>query len=228
VKLSQHPEYRLYVTHQTTAQKYEQAVAAWEMSTEPVVAPNGFRWTYAQAQELVQSLSRLFQAYNRVLWRQFPYCSRCGGGCCVVDASDVKPMDYVALALLGESLPERPLQIEITSRACIYLQGTSCSWPTTWRPLKCAAFYCLGSGDWALDSRDTRYGEVTVALQQVVRDHLPDSLTQNKVTDDLAAFLSDPIGFAQALSDLLDDILVMPLLAAVSHHPPPQMYLQMH
>jgi len=158
MELKQHPEHDLYREHRQQMEDYRRAVTAW-------LAGDRAR---AQVESLFSGLIPLLQTYNRILWQHFPYCSQCLGGCCVAGATDLKPIDYVALAFLNEALPTRPERTGLDARACIYLTPQGCSWPTRWRPLKCAFFYCLGSGAIAVDASDARYAEITEALQAAI------------------------------------------------------------
>ena len=132
MELRQHPEYHTYRQHKATDQRYRQAIGAWKACGAPIETEKGLRpWTFERTQALVNSLVRLFQAYNQVLWEQFPYCQPCCGGCCVVGAVDIKPFDWVALALLGQAMPTLPERIGVTERHCIYLTETGCAWPAS-------------------------------------------------------------------------------------------------
>lgn len=208
----QHPEFEKHRTHGERAEAYRLAVEAWRESGAPLPGRDDRTWTVERARELLDALIDLFGAYNRVLWRRFPYCGQCLGGCCVVDAADLKAVDYVALALLEEELPERPARSPVSEAACIYLTPRGCSWPAAWRPFKCAAFYCLGSGDWRLDAADARYEEITEELQRVVRERLP-AIGRHVTLDEkeLLDLLPDPVAFAGALAECLDETLVAAL-----------------
>ncbi len=207
--MSKHPEFEQHQTHREKAEAYRRAVASWQESGEPLPAGNGRAWTVERAQGVLDGLVDLFNAYNRALWRHFPYCNQCLGGCCVVDAADLKGIDYVALALMEEQLPRRPARSPVNERACIYLTPQGCSWPAAWRPIKCAAFYCLGSGEWQLDAADARYEEITEALRRVVGKHLP-AVTHYLALDEQALLdlLPDPVAFADALAARLDETLL--------------------
>lgn len=208
----QHPEVGKHWTHRERAAAYRRAVAAWEHSDESLPDENGHTWTVERARELLAVLIGLFRAYNRVLWEHFPYCGQCLGGCCVVDAADLKPVDYVALALLEEELPQRPARSPVSEGACIYLTARGCSWPKTWRPIKCATFYCLGSGDWELDAADARYEEITEALRRVVGERLPAVGRYVELDEEaLLERLSDPVAFAGVLAERLDETVVAAL-----------------
>lgn len=198
--------------HAERAAMVWRAVAAWRESGEALPNGGGRSWTVERARDLLEVLIDLFHAYNRVLWRHFPYCGQCLGGCCVVDAADLKAVDYVALALLEEELPQRPARSPVSEAACIYLTPQGCSWPAVWRPIKCATFYCLGSGDWRLDAADARYEEITEALQEAVGEHLP-AVGQHVPLDEQALLdlLPDPVAFAGALAERLDETLVTAL-----------------
>jgi len=210
--VNQHPEFAKHRAHGERAEEYWRAVASWRESGESLLGGEGRAWTVGQARGAMEALAELFGAYNRVLWHHFPYCRQCLGGCCVVDAADLKRMDYVALALMEEPLPQRPARSPVNERACIYLTPQGCSWPVTWRPVKCAAFYCLGSGQWRLDAADARYEEITQALRRAVGEHLP-SLAQYVALDEQALLdlLPDPVAFADALAARMDKTLLAAL-----------------
>ncbi|MDX1688165.1 MAG: hypothetical protein R3248_09305 [Candidatus Promineifilaceae bacterium] len=207
--MSKHPEFEKHQTHGKQAEAYRRVVALWQESDEPLPDGDGRAWTVERAQGTLEALVDLFNAYNRVLWRHFPYCSQCLGGCCVVDAADLKGIDYVALALMEEQLPRRPARSPVGERACIYLTPQGCSWPAAWRPIKCAAFYCLGSGEWRLDAADARYEEITGALRRAVGKHLP-AVERYVAMDEqtLLDLLPDPVAFADALAGRLDETLL--------------------
>lgn len=213
MELERHPEYAVYRRDRELVEGCRRAVATWQASGEPLLS-DGRRWTVADAREFVREIVALFQAYNRTLWQQFSYCRSCRGGCCEVGASEVTLFDAIALALLELSLPQRPARLAQGERACIYLTPQGCSWPAQWRPLKCWAFYCLGSGDWQLDAADARYAQITAALQEVVRSNLPALLRRYEAAghDPLHTFLVDPIGFADVLGAALYDLFVAPFL----------------
>jgi hypothetical protein len=192
MKLDQHPEHAVYLRHLDQDRRYRQAVNAWLQDAE----------TRSRVETLVAALASLLQSYNRILWQQFPYCSQCLGGCCVVGATDLKPVDYVALSWLEEELPIRPERTGLDERACIYLTPEGCSWPGKWRPLKCALFYCLGSGASEIDASDARYGEITAALEKAIGPRLEQLLPEH--APHLTALLPDPVAFADALSTALD------------------------
>jgi len=192
MELEQHPEYTLYQDHRQQMENYRRAVTAW-------LADGRGR---ARVESLLSGLIPLLQAYNRVLWEHFPYCSQCLGGCCVVGATDLKPIDYVALVFLEEDIPTRPDRTGLDERACIYLSPRGCSWPARWRPLKCALFYCLGSGAIAVDASDARYAEITAALEAAIAPRLARLLPDDAAS--LVALLPDPVAFADSLSAAVD------------------------
>lgn len=192
MELREHPEHGLYQEHRQQMENYRRAVTAW-------LAGDRAR---AQVESLLSGLIPLLQTYNRVLWEHFPYCSQCLGGCCVVGATDLKPIDYVALVFLEEDIPTRPERTGLDEHACIYLTPQGCSWPARWRPLKCALFYCLGSGAIAVDASDARYAEITDALQAAIAPRLGRLLPDDAAS--LLALLPDPVAFADALSAALD------------------------
>jgi hypothetical protein len=161
----------------------------------------------------------LFHAYNRVMWEHFPYCHACGGQCCVVDASDVRTFDLLAMALLGETPPILPERINAGRRSCIYLTTADgrphCSWPARWRTIKCWSFYCLGSKPLAngTDVAES-YRALTSALTAVVEARLPEPLRRyERLTNEtLSARLEDPVDFSNALHRALAAIFVDPFL----------------
>ena len=216
MRLSQHPEYTKYLQDQETIERCRQAVAAWRTGGEPIWADKyELCWTYERASAFVRSLVRMFQAYNRVLWEQFPYCRACGGGCCVLDASHVGPFDGIALALLDLSPPPLPEAVTARERECVYLSGQRCVLPVEWRTIKCWSFYCLG-GRWDPgQSLGEHHGALARALKGVVSVLLPEELRRYEQVrgQTLIAHLDDPTDLAQALNDALFEILVEPLHA---------------
>ena len=214
MNVQEHPEYELYQRDADLVAICRQAVGDWIASGEEIVAPDGVVWTPRRARAFVAGMGRLFQRYNFVLWQSFSYCRRCQGGCCVVGASQVTQFDALALALLEQPFPS--LAPRAAASDCIYLGQEGCRWPTQWRPIKCASFYCLGSGDWELDAADARYAQITQALQEVVREHLPGYLQPGGygAKEPLHNFLGDPIGFAEMLGAVLLEIFVGPFAAS--------------
>jgi hypothetical protein len=220
MQLTQHPQYRTYVRDRETDQRCREAVAAWRASQEPIVVERcSLRWTFERAQTFARDLSYLAQEYNRILWERFPYCRQCGGTCCRVDASQVDVRDSILLALLGQSLPELPAEIEATAQDCIYRTSEGCAWPVEWKPLTCWVYYCLGqSGQqghqpWEpIDPSDERYAPIVERLTWVVLDFLPDALRRYEEAwnDPLDVYLGDPFDFADAVSDALFLVLVAP------------------
>ena len=209
-----HPEYDLFQRDAQLVATCRRAIVAWIACGEEIVAPDGVVWTPQRAHDFVREMGSLFQRYNFVLWRTFSYCRRCQGGCCVVGASQVTYFDALALALLEQPFPA--LAPRAAAGDCIYLGEKGCRWPAQWRPVKCASFYCLGSGDWELDATDARYELITRALQEVVREHLPSYLRRYRrdANDPLDTFLTDPIGFAETLGAALIEIFVAPFSAS--------------
>ena len=177
MELTQHPEYPAYLRDRETDRRGRLALAAWVGGgTMLPVSASSLRWTVEGARGFVRALSLFFHAYNHVLWDRFPYCRRCGGGCCVVGASRVTVFDVLALALLGHSVPDLSAEIKGTARDCIYLAGNACAWPAEWKPLKCWSFYCLGDRwDPATALRD-RYDAVARELDARVSSLLPAAL----------------------------------------------------
>lgn len=218
MELTHHTEYhRLYLDHQRLAQACQAAVSAWQTSGESLaIAEIDWQWTPATARTFVAAISHLFQAYNDVLWQEFNYCRQCGGQCCVVDASDVRPFDLIAIALLELAPPTLPPRIAANPHDCIYLAGSQCTWPADWRTIKCWSFYCLGSGPWpATAALDALYAAVTTRLQEVVNTHLPEPLRlyERMQGIDFAEHLADPVDFAHTLHTACHALLVVPLLA---------------
>jgi hypothetical protein len=216
MKLQKHPEYTKYLQDRETIWRCRQAVDAWRADGETICAARyDLCWTHERALNFVRSLVRMFRAYNRVLWEQFPYCRACGGGCCVLDASHVGPFDGIALALLDLSPPLLPEGIAVPARACIYLRGQRCVLPVEWRTVKCWSFYCLG-GRWDPGlSLGEHHGALARALKGVISVLLPEELRcyEQVGGDPLVAHLDDPTDLAQALDDALFELLVEPLHA---------------
>lgn len=221
MRITLHPEHEaVYLHNASTNQACRAVVSAWRADGKSIPAPEyDLTWTPDAARRFVQELATLFQAYNRVLWEQFHYCPGCGGQCCVVDASDVRPFDLIAVALLDQHAPELAEHVETTGHGCIYLAGHHCTWPDAWGTIKCWSFYCLGSGPWdASSSLHELYTAVTHALQHVVHTHLPDPLRRYEQVHSmsLAATLDDPVLFSHTLHEALTSIFVAPLH---SHYP---------
>ncbi|NHZ72040.1 MAG: hypothetical protein GWP17_03020 [Aquificales bacterium] len=210
MNLTQHPEYKKYLSDQNETVAIQEKLTAW---VEVNVAAGQVLKT------AVSQLSTLFQEYNRVMWQEFPFCQMCLGGCCVVGASEVTPMDAAALTVLGHRLPNLPPQTHHNERACIYLGERGCTWPANWRPLKCMTFYSLGSGDWQLDSSDERYGRLTQALQAVFDEHLANILGKNSGID--TNELAEPIEFAATLSQRLAKQFLPKHSSLSTHHSSP-------
>lgn len=209
-----HPEYDLYHRDAALVATCRRAMAAWKEDGEAILAPDGVTWTPHSARAFVEEVAELFQAYNLALWQTFSYCRSCRGGCCVTGASQVTTFDALALALLDEPFPH--LAPRAAEGDCIYLGAQGCSWPQAWRPIKCWAFYCLGSGDWEIDAEDARYERITQRLQTIVQQRLPGYLQRRDVDSDapLHQFLADPIAFAGALGAALYEIFVAPFASA--------------
>ncbi|HLZ64123.1 MAG TPA: hypothetical protein VKR06_44910 [Ktedonosporobacter sp.] len=215
MQLTQHPEYqRVYLPINDAAQRCQQAIANWKAHNDTISVPvYSLHWTYESARSFVRSLSNLFQAYNRILWRHFHYCRQCGGQCCVMDASDVRPFDLLALALLDQSVPSLPENITATGRQCLYLSHQRCSWPAEWGTIKCWSFYCLGVGPWQPGSSIGQLrAAITAELQVVVRDLLPPALRSYEAAHgvSLADTLDDPVYFAHTVHNALSAIFVAP------------------
>lgn len=217
MRRTRHPEFSAYLRDQEASQRCQLAVADWRRDGQPIAADAySLRWTYQAAQSFVGSLSRLFQAYNRVLWEDFSYCGQCIGGCCVLNATRVQAFDLIALALMGESLPTLAEDVEISPHDCIYRTAAGCAWPVGWRPVKCWCFYCLGGGRLALsDSPGGQHAALVRALSQVVRERLPMPLRryQARQARPLVAHLDDPVQFADALDRALLEVFVAPFSA---------------
>lgn len=220
MEIGEHVEYGLYLGDGALVRACGTAVTSWRAEggvVETAVGP----WTMAQARHFFLELQEMFQAYNRVLWQAFPYCRACGGGCCVVGASDMRLLDGLALALLDEPFPTLPAQATNRPGVCIYLVNNRCAWPGAWRPLKCAAFYCLGSGQWDLDARDERYGRITRRLEGVLDDYLPEALRPYAAI--LREALPDPIAFADTLDTAVDEVFTEAVVARFPDlRPPPE------
>jgi len=189
MNLTQHPEYKKYLEDKEFTAAIQAASTLWLAENETA----GLALKTAVSQLIV-----LFQEYNKVMWIEHPFCQMCLGGCCVVGASEVAPIDAAALAILGYDLPVLPAQTHHNDRACIYLGERGCTWPANWRPLKCMTFFSLGSGDWNLESSDGRYGHLEESLQAILDEYLPDILTSMLEID--TNDLVDPIQFAPLLS----------------------------
>jgi len=218
MQLTHHPEFQpVYLPTREAAARCRQAIAHWQADDAVIhVDAYDLTWTVDSARTFVRELAQMFGAYNRVLWERFSYCAQCGGQCCVVDASDVRPFDLIAVALLDETDPELPDRIKTGVHGCIYLAGTHCSWPDAWRTIKCWTFYCLGSGPWDPSlSLHELYCAVTEELVQVVQTHLPAPLRRYESLHDitLAGYLDDPVAFSNALHNVLDALFVAPLHA---------------
>ena len=211
MELKTHPEYERYQADGALLAAIGPALAEWLAAGEPLVTATAV-FTPAAVRQLLADLVTLLQAYNRVLWQEFDYCRQCRGGCCVVGASQVTAVDVLALTVLDEPLPHLPGQTHHDDHACIYLGVGGCTWPGRWRPLKCQIFYCLGSGDWQLDAADERYGRLTRRLQAVVAAHWPDLLPAAEAQP-LVDGLADPLRFAAALTAVLTQELIAPLVA---------------
>jgi hypothetical protein len=215
MKLTQHSEYTgVYLRNQAAFQHCQQAVADWKASNKTIAVPAyGLHWSYETARLFVQELSRLFQAYNQVLWENFHYCRQCGGQCCVVDASNVQAFDHLAIALLDRAAPALPDNITARDHQCIYLLNRRCSWPEEWRTIKCWSFYCLGVGPWQPGSSVGELrGAIIVQLRQVVCAHLPAQLQQYEAISGISLTdpLDDPVHFSEILHQALAEIFVKP------------------
>ena len=220
MQLTHHPDYPTYVQDRELDQQVRNAVAAWEVGPEPASADElSRRWTFAQAQEFAHKLSRLAQEYNRVLWERFPYCRQCGGECCVVDAVHLDVFDSVMLALLGESFPKLPAEIDATARDCIYRTATGCAWPAVWKPAECWTYYCLGRSGSELprywhpaDPSDGRYAAIAEELTGMLIEFMPYALREYEIIwdDPLEAYIGDPLDFTDVLNDALFEVFIWP------------------
>ena len=215
MRLTQHPEYqRVYLNNGETALRCQQAIKLWRVNNDVIAVPAyALDWTYESALLFVSSLSQLFQAYNDILWNNFHYCRQCGGQCCVVDASNVRAFDMLAIALLDLPTPVLADTITAKERECIYLSNHRCTWPDKWRTIKCWSFYCLGVGPCKPgDSIGKLYAAITTKLQQVVRSHLPDQLLRYETVQgvSLTHYLDDPVRFSDELHNALVEIFVGP------------------
>ncbi len=218
MKTAHHPEYLAYRRDLRIFQQVQQAVKEWERDCRVIVATRPqMQWTYPQAQVFIQSLSSLFQDYNRILWDQFPYCDQCRGQCCGVKASAVQLVDLFALAMLGRSLPLFPDQIQATGRDCIYNAGRRCGWPVEWKTVKCWLFYCLGGGDWMLGEPVSRhYHKISHELGQLMQARLPEALRNYEIYsgDRFTEHLIDPLDLANTFCCAMQRILIDPFLNA--------------
>ncbi len=197
MKLSEHPEYPRYLRARQTEANCRRALASWRSGDGAARDGPGSRlWTPEEGLTFVQSLSRLFTAYNRVLWEEFPYCRTCYGQCCVLDATRVTAFDCIALTLLGYSLPSLPERVGITPRECIYHAPGGCVWPADWRPVKCWLFYCaLG---------DPTHS-IVAELQQVLATYLPGALRRYEEAsgERLTDRAGDPVELAESFDRAL-------------------------
>jgi hypothetical protein len=220
MQLTQHPNHPIYVQDRQFDQRVREAVAAWEAGPEPASADDLSRlWTFASAQKFAHQLSHLTQEYSRVLWERFPYCRQCGGQCCVVNAVKVDVFDSIMLALLGESFPMLPAEIDATARDCVYRTAKGCAWPPTWKPVKCWTYYCLGRSGSELprywhpaDSADARYAAIADELTGVILELMPLALREYEIDfdDPLEAYLGDPLDFTDALNGALFEVFISP------------------
>lgn len=235
MQLATHSEYpAVYLTNAAAFAQCQAAIAQWQASDKPIpVERYGLTWTPAKARRFVADVAQLFQAYNQVLWENFSYCRQCGGQCCVVGASDVRLFDLLAVALLHERAPHLPERIAANAQACIYLNGQQCSWPGSWRTVKCWSFYCLGSGPWPDHaSLGELYQAVTADLVGVVAELLPKPLRRYETNHHvrLIDYLDDPVAFAHQFHSAVEAVFVTPFLhqqpaladLVAQEHSPPQ------
>ncbi len=221
MKLRLHPEYEnVYLRHHETHARCHEALEKWRESGRSIVVEQyALTWNFQSAQAFAQSLAAMLQAYNQIVWKQFPYCGPCGGQCCLVNASDVAPFDMMALTLLDQPMPILPDRIAAAPRDCIYRTAQGCAWSSDWRTLKCWFFYCLGNLEWELaQSMDKLYQAMAEALTQIIRPLLPEALHRYEAVHqiDLCFELGDPLTFHQHLDTALNAILVKPFNA---HYP---------
>jgi hypothetical protein len=204
----QHPGYPGYCQAVKMYAGWRAGLAAWRIAGKPVVVSRwGLSWTPESARQLVEALSLMFQAYNRVLWEQYAYCPGCLGQCCRAHAEHVGQLDLAALALLGLPLPD-VTGSHPARRQCFYLAPTGCAWPERWRPVKCWAFYCLGPGGWELaDPADQNYGAITASLESLVRQLFPPALLPGALSsgEHPADHLGNPLEFAERLENVFWD-----------------------
>jgi hypothetical protein len=215
MKLSDHPEYLLYLQDRAHYQRCQNAFAIWKASQGTIpVAAYELEWSCARAREFTQELSSLLLAYNQVLWGSFPHCCSCLGQCCLRTGVYVAVFDLLALAWLELPFPELPERITARSFDCIYRGSSGCLWPTEWRTFKCWLFFCSGpqvpeasAGGIAARRRVARH------LQPFLDDRLPAPLhlyeRQRGIT--LSSRLEEPLAFVEALGQALLDLLVGPL-----------------
>ena len=207
MQLSHHPEYDRYLRARETDAVCRQAVAEWFSAGDDIEGGAGVQtWTPESALRFVQELSRLFTAYNRVLWEEFPYCTTCYGQCCVLDATRISAFDCIALTMLGHPFPVLPERIAVREMECIYHTRAGCAWPGEWRAVKCWLFYCaLG------DPTD----EMAAALARVIDECLPQPLRRYEALtgDPLASHASDPVDLAEAFDRALHAVFTAPFEA---------------
>jgi hypothetical protein len=217
MKRVHHPGYSPYRKARQASQLISQAVELWRESGLSIrVQKYGLIWTPESASEFVESLARIFQAYNQTLWDIFPYCTLCQGGCCLVESPRISPFDMIALALLDEPFPFLPEYSLAQSQACVYLLSNRCAWPATWRTMKCWTFYCLGGEGWQLsDPHDTRYNQMATALLGILRQGMPPELLafEGLNGNTLTSNIINPLDFAEGLDHALEEIFVQPFNA---------------
>ena len=222
MKLTQHPEYPIFTWAKETDQRCREAVAAWKASGKSIwVEEHSLRWTFERAQIFTRSLSCLIQEYNHVLWERFPYCRQCGGHCCRVGAaaSTIDEFDSIALALLGQSRPELPEEIEATKGDCIYRAARGCAWPAEWRMVKCWSFFCLGQSEHQKnecqklpDLSRKRRNKIVDELRWVVLDLLPAPLRRYEDiwASSLKDYVNEPDDFVEIFNTMLFEVFISP------------------
>ncbi|HEY4386487.1 MAG TPA: hypothetical protein VGN34_18680 [Ktedonobacteraceae bacterium] len=221
MKLTQHSEYQgVYLYNQEAFQRCQAAIAQWKEHNDIISVPAySLQWTYASTQSFVRALSQLFHEYNRIIWEDFNYCRQCSGQCCVSGASNVRPFDLIAVALLDRTIPVLQDNITARGRECIYLSNRRCSWPDEWRTIKCWSFYCLGPGPWRANASISEMrGEIADKLQRLVRASLPEQLRIYEEVRGivLADYLDEPLSFSNELHNALSEIFVDPLIERYS------------
>lgn len=192
------------------------AVEVWRDSGEVVRAgAYGIEWTYETALEFVRALSRMFQAYNQVLWEAFPFCRLCLGQCCKVEASYVSLFDGLAMSLLDRCLPQLGEEIQARPEQCIYLTRSGCSWPAEWTDFKCRLFYCLGPEGRRMEASAAQkvYTQMARKLEDTLQTLLPEALRRYEQASgvELIYDLEDPLGFTERLGEALDEIFTEPV-----------------
>lgn len=216
MELRSHPEYYgVYLRDRRSWLDWQRTLATWKAGEETLAVDGLFlEWTPESARAFSAALAAMFQEYNEVLWRRFPYCRHCRGQCCLPGASGAGDFDFIALSLLGGEFPSLPEHVAASAGKCIYLAGDHCSWPEGWRTIKCWSFFCLGSDlGVPLEVLPGLLAEVREELRQIVTDYLPDPLRRYECSRGicLVANLDDPVAFAAGLHAALAAVFVTSL-----------------